>query len=102
MRLDGRRGDRNWQVWHCEEARLLPHVVVVDDVLSLWVEYVFPFQMRRGELAVRVCKATRIQILTNQRLVLINPLADSQMGELPDEVALSFDPLPAAEKVREL
>ena len=72
-----------WQVWHCEEASLLPHVVVVDDEMRLWVEYVFPFKVVPGtnELEVKVCKAKEIQILVEQRLVLINPLDDEQMRE---------------------
>lgn len=75
MRLDARDGDTNWNVFHVEECYQLQRVVWVDDTSAQWGAY----EGRIGvEPHIVTHQARRIEIYPDRKLVLINPVADSE------------------------
>ena len=76
MRLDAQKGDRRWQVYHAEECALLKHVLWIDTDSAQWAEAVEPYRVVDGELLLSVHQARKIDILADQRLVVINPIED--------------------------
>jgi hypothetical protein len=88
MRLDARKGDTGYSVYHVERCEKVKHVVWVDDVTNEYGAYpdvLIRPPTRTGNLSITVHKARNILINTSTRLVLINPVDDSddvQQGEL--------------------
>lgn len=85
MKLDARRGDIGWYVWHVKECRKVERCVFVDDEAATWGEYPGRFQMMvhaalHGELPVVEHQATAIRIIFAKRLVLIDPIEDGDEG----------------------
>ena len=80
MRLDARKGDFPYFVWHAEECRELIHCVWVDDALCEWFEYCAPYQLNAAGDGVigSVYKAKKIDIYLGRRVVIVNPIADEE------------------------
>lgn len=76
MRLDGRRGDHGWFVWHVERCAPVRRVVWIDDETCEWTEYSFPYVVANREPSTTLHKAKRIWIIPPRKLALINPLDD--------------------------
>lgn len=67
---------RPWQVYHCTQARMLTHVVWVDDVLRQWCDIDMPMRPMGDGVAKTVHQASAIRIMVDRGLVLIDPVAD--------------------------
>ncbi len=67
---------RPWQVYHCTQARMLTHVVWVDDVLRQWCDIDMPMRPMGDGVAKTVHQANAIRIMVDRGLVLIDPIAD--------------------------
>lgn len=91
MRLDARRGDGPYSVWHAEEMRYLKHVVWLDDDLHAWGEYVWPPVREGDHLMVRAMLAKRILIMPDRRLIVINPLEDDEFVETLQQVSVASE-----------
>lgn len=75
MRLNTCSGDfMDWLVWHAEWCKRITTTVWVDDKTHQWLDYTNPHH-----LVVRQEK--RILILFNAKLVIINPVDDSEGAE---------------------
>ena len=75
---------RPWQVYHCTQARMLTHVVWVDDVLRQWCEFDWPLRPLGDSAAKTVHQASAIRIMVDRGLVLIDPIVDD--GEARDRM----------------
>ena len=89
MRLDARKGDLNWTVYHAEECRVLKQVVWIDDETAQWWEHLEPVRVEGHEIPGRLCRARKILILPEHRLVIINPLEDELQTEIKDFVRVA-------------
>jgi hypothetical protein len=88
VRLDARKGDTYWTVYHAEECRVLKDVVWVDDETHQWGTYgqisatdTF-LSLIDGRLPTITHQARKIEICTGPRVVIINPIEDAT----PDSV----------------
>lgn len=87
MRLDARRGDNDWTVYHATRCEVLQGVVWVDDCTMQWCQHEFPLRVVGDDVASRVYDAERIVIDGGRRLVLIDPVADEDDNEVDVLVA---------------
>lgn len=76
MRLDARKGDIHWSIYHAEECRLLRYVLWIDSDTAQWCDVVQPMKLVDGELVTHTHQARKIAIYEDRRLVIINPIAD--------------------------
>lgn len=74
MRLDARKGDWNWEVYHVEWCCSLRDVQWLDDVTN---EYARVIAASVYGVLTQVFLAKKILIIPTSRLVLINPVSDS-------------------------
>jgi hypothetical protein len=80
MRLDARDRIGIWQVYHCEWAKLLKHVVAVDEERATYETYDSPrawigfYTKEFGRLPRTVHQARSVRIVHALRVVLINEL----------------------------
>lgn len=90
MRLDARNGDSGWRVFDCRLIREVEYVVWVDDALAQYGAWKDADDHKRGLLSggePEVTQCDRIVIITDSRLVLIDPVADEEKDLI--EVAIS-------------
>jgi hypothetical protein len=77
MRLDARKGDHFWRVWHVEECCVVKLCVWVDDETHRYGVRHSPITIiDRRELLIDEFQARKIVIYGSRRLVLINPADD--------------------------
>lgn len=86
MRLDARRGHRNWFVWDVKRCRPVKYCVWCDDETAQWGGFVQPFVPDLGgALLLETHQEDRITIYPERRLVLFNEVdapdqADSELA----------------------
>jgi|JI10StandDraft_1071094.scaffolds.fasta_scaffold3074644_2 hypothetical protein len=80
MRIDARAGDTGWCVFHVPQAGVLKYVIWVDDETAMWCEFAHPLRLDRatGSAATITHQAKAIRIIPADRLVLIDPVDDSE------------------------
>jgi hypothetical protein len=78
MRLDGRKGDRGWYVWHCEELKEINMVVWVDDNISEYATY----QDVKNPEDIGIHKAKKIEIIIPSKTIFINPISDNEIDNI--------------------
>lgn len=66
-----------WQVFHVPTARAIPQVCWVDDQMPAYGTYNPEATRATGERVTDVHYVKRIEILTQSRIVLIDPIEDS-------------------------
>jgi hypothetical protein len=93
MRLDARNGDKGWSIWDCRRACAIKGCVWVDDSLSEYGVYAQPYKMVGGRLFINEFRADRIAIISESRLILIDPVSEEERDLI--EVAISR-PMPLA------
>lgn len=102
MRLDARKGDLNWWVYHAEECRMLKSVVWIDDETNEWFEYCMPLRAVGNEVDGRLQKARKIAIYADRKLVIINPVEDENGKEITINVMAADELSPAAHAIRRI
>lgn len=88
MRLDGRKGDRPWWVYHAERCEMLHDIVWLDDVTNEWAKLIRPICIVNNEAGVTVHRARKIQIIHAMRLCIINPIEDAAEDSITDAVGM--------------
>lgn len=78
MRLDSRKGDTNWRVYHARRCVVLRNVVWVDDETCQWCQYDDPPRVVGLDVASTVHQADRIVIDPSRRLIVIDPVEDAE------------------------
>lgn len=77
MMIDARRGDRYWTMWHCELCRNIAHEVQWVDV-----DYNQYGQYSSSSRTIIIVQARKILCYSERRLLLVNPVDDSQDDEV--------------------
>lgn len=92
MRLDARKGDAGWHVFHVPRAQVVPDVIWVSDETHRWAQY---RRTATGRLIVssfgssldyEVHQAKLIRIIPSKKLVLIDPIDDPDAEKDDQEV----------------
>lgn len=91
MRLDARKGDTGWYVFHVPRAQCVPDVIWICDETHQWAQYwrgtngrligITPFS-----LDYEVHQAKLIRIFPSRKLVLIDPIDDPDAEKDDQEV----------------
>lgn len=100
MRLDARKGDVGWHVFHVPRAQVVPDVLWVSDETHRWAQY---RRTANGQLIVvssfgssldyEVHQAKLIRIIPSKKLVLIDPIDDpGAEDDLNELELLEIDP----------
>lgn len=80
MRLDARKDDRYWNIWHCELMKMLPYIVWVDDCIKKYGQWnVKP--MTDSDIIEFSAKDIIIDVAA--KTVFINPISDSEVDSIP-------------------
>lgn len=109
MRLDARKGDYPYNVYHAERCEMLKTVVWVDDETHQWGEHA---RNAAGHIVIVANDALmvthqekKIVIYLDRRLIIINPVADDQPERITDEVVdkiIEIEPLQSVDVERHL
>lgn len=92
MRLDARKGDVGWHVFHVPRVQVVPDVIWVSDETHRWAQY---RRTANGQLIVssfgssldyEVHQAKLIRIIPSKKLVLIDPIDDPDAEKDDQEV----------------
>ena len=76
MRLDARNGDNDWEVHHAEYCCMLNYVTWVDDVTCQYAQIV-GIDILAGCFLFHITQAKKIAIYPAKKLIVINPVEDS-------------------------
>lgn len=79
MRLDARKGDFGWTVWHCERCEVMHGVAWCDDETNELGIYREPMP----PVMIEVVRVRKILIVPARRMVLVNPLEGVDELEAP-------------------
>lgn len=87
MRLDARKGDFPWNVWHVERGEPIKQCVWADDESNEWGEYTGRIDTILWEAIIDTHQARKIVICPDVRVVLINPIEDTDDAGVSDAVS---------------
>lgn len=98
MRLDARKGDVGWQVWHAELCCPVDNVIWIDSDSAEYEQYIFPYieslanALDRAVVGngpqTRIIKAKRIVIYPERRFVVVNPIEVNDTERVKETVML--------------
>lgn len=94
MRLDARKGDVGWHIFHVPRAQVVPDVLWISDETHRWAQY---RRATNGQLIgvvssfgfsldYEVHQAKLIRIIPSKKLVLIDPIDDPDAEKDDQEV----------------
>lgn len=92
MRIDARNGDTHWDVFHVPKAKQVKFCVWVDDQTAQYGAWESLDQVRAAYMlglasdGSPVHQATRILIVPDTRVVLIDPVDDSEPESVADVI----------------
>jgi hypothetical protein len=89
VRLDSKDGHTGWTTYHAERCAVLRGMVWVDQELKRWAQYVLPYRMKNGALAVEEFEAKKILILVDRKLIVINPVGLGDRWESRGDVLVT-------------
>lgn len=90
MRLDARKGDVQWSVWHVPSCRPVKGCVWIDDATATAGFYTRPFVRCGDSFEIRTEQYERIRIVTDLRLVLIDPVDDQETETVADVISAAL------------
>ncbi len=79
------------KVFHVPTSKFLHYAHWVDDELSIWRESDLPIRYVGNEIAGTTHFAKRIELLIESRLILIDPIEDTDQSELEVKILISED-----------